>query len=119
MGSRMVADGSGRQIVRLRSLVGLRAARASPQLLRSASVRHPHPSAATREALMDEDRFNMSVRKFLKVVGVTSQREIENAVREVVKAGRLSGGGTLKAKATLTIESVGLTHQVEEDIELG
>jgi hypothetical protein len=42
---------------------------------------------------MDEDRFNMSVRKFLKVVGVTSQREIEAAVREAVRSGRLRGDG--------------------------
>ena len=40
---------------------------------------------------MDEDRFNMSVRKFLKVVGVTSQREIEKAVHEAIQAGRLRG----------------------------
>ena len=68
---------------------------------------------------MDEDRFNMSVRKFLKVVGVTSQREIENAVREAVKTGRLRGDGVLRAKVTLTVEAVGLTHVVEEEIELG
>ena len=68
---------------------------------------------------MDEDRFNMSVRKFLKVVGVTSQREIENAIHEAVNAGRLSGEGTVKAKVTLTVEAVGLKHEVEEDIELG
>ena len=68
---------------------------------------------------MDEDRFNMSVRKFLKVVGVTSQREIENAVREAIKAGRLQGGGKVKAKATLTIEAVGLAHVVEDEIEFG
>ncbi len=67
---------------------------------------------------MDEDRFNMSVRKFLKVVGVTSQREIENAVREAVRAGRLQGG-TVTAKVTLTVEAVGLKHEVEEEIELG
>jgi Family of unknown function (DUF6494) len=67
---------------------------------------------------MDEDRFNMSVRKFLKVVGVTSQREIENAVREAVKAGRLQGG-TVRAKVTLTVEAIGLKHEVEEEIELG
>ena len=47
---------------------------------------------------MDEDRFNMSVRKFLKLVGVTSQREIENAVREAVKAGRLRGDEALQAR---------------------
>ena len=68
---------------------------------------------------MDEDRFNMSVRKFLKVVGVTSQREIENAIREAVKAGRLRGEGTVRAKVTLTIEAVGLQHEVEDQIDLG
>lgn len=68
---------------------------------------------------MDEDRFNMSVRKFLKVVGVTSQREIENAVREAVKAGRLRGEGAVRARMTLTIEAVGLRHEVEDEIELG
>ena len=47
---------------------------------------------------MDEDRFNMSVRKFLKVVGVTSQREIENAVRDAVKAGRHNGQGAVRRR---------------------
>jgi Family of unknown function (DUF6494) len=75
--------------------------------------------AAAREASMDEDRFNMSVRKFLKVVGVTSQREIENAVRAAVQAGRLPGDGTVRAKVTLTIEAVDLRHEVEDEIELG
>jgi predicted metalloprotease len=41
---------------------------------------------------------------------VTSQREIENAVHEAVKAGRLSGDGKVKAKATITVEAAGLTH---------
>ena len=68
---------------------------------------------------MDEDRFNMSVRKFLKVVGVTSQREIENAVREAVKTGRHKGEGAVKAKVTLTVEALGLSHEVEDEIELG
>jgi hypothetical protein len=68
---------------------------------------------------MDEDRFNMSVRKFLKVVGVTSQREIENAVRDAVKAGRLGGEGKVRAKVVLTVEAVGLVHEVEEEIEIG
>ena len=68
---------------------------------------------------MDEDRFNMSVRKFLKVVGITAQREIEKAVREALNAGRLHGDETLKAKMTLEIGVLGLTHSVEEDIELG
>ena len=68
---------------------------------------------------MDEDRFNMSVRKFLKVVGVTSQREIEGAVRRALEAGRLQGVGKVKAKVTLTIEEVGLAHEVEDEIEFG
>ena len=46
---------------------------------------------------MNEDIFNMAVRKFLKKVGVTSQREIEQAVREAVQAGRLAGIEVLDA----------------------
>jgi hypothetical protein len=70
-------------------------------------------------ASMDEDRFNISVRKFLKVVGVTSQREIEKAVHEAIQAGRLRGDERLQTKVTLTIEAVGLAHVVEDGIELG
>ena len=68
---------------------------------------------------MDEDKFNIAVRKFLKEVGVTSQREIEKAVRETVRAGNLQGNEKLRAKPTLEIGAVGLTHVVERDIELG
>ncbi|MFQ5955870.1 MAG: DUF6494 family protein, partial [Kiloniellales bacterium] len=49
---------------------------------------------------MDEDIFNMEVRKFLKKVGVTAQREIEQAVREAIEAGTLTGKETLTAKVT-------------------
>ena len=68
---------------------------------------------------MDEDRFNMSLRKFLKVVGVTSQREIEKAVHEAIQAGRLRGEERVQAKVTLTIDAIGLAHVVEDAIELG
>jgi hypothetical protein len=68
---------------------------------------------------MDEDRFNMEVRKFLKVVGVTSQREIEKAVRATLDAKRLSGHETLKAKVVLSIDAVGLAYTIEGDIALG
>lgn len=68
---------------------------------------------------MDEDRFNITVRKFLKEVGVTSQREIERAVREALDAGRLRSGETLTAKMTLEIGAVGLVHVVDGRIELG
>lgn len=68
---------------------------------------------------MDEDRFNITVRKFLKEVGVTSQREIEKAVREALAAGRLRSGETLAAKMTLEIGAVGLVHVIDGRIELG
>jgi Family of unknown function (DUF6494) len=68
---------------------------------------------------MNEDVFNTSLRKFLKQVGVTSQREIEKAVRDALASGRLKGHEKLQAKMTLTIGGVGLTHDVTDDIELG
>ena len=59
---------------------------------------------------MDEETFNMSVRKFLKKLGVTAQREIDLAVREQVKAGELRGDETLEATATITVR--GLSEDV-------
>jgi hypothetical protein len=59
------------------------------------------------------------VRKFLKEVGVTSQREIEKAVRDASDGGRLAGNETLAARMTLSIDGVGLTHVVEGRISLG
>lgn len=67
---------------------------------------------------MNEDAFNMALRKFLKQVGVTSQREIEQAVRAALADGRLKGGETLRARVVLTLEGVGLTHEVASDIPL-
>jgi hypothetical protein len=67
---------------------------------------------------MDEDAFNIAVRKFLKEVGVTSQRVIENAVREAVKNGQLRGNEKLRAKMTLEIVNPAIRHVVERDIEL-
>ncbi len=52
---------------------------------------------------MDEEVFNMSVRRFLKTLGVTAQREIELAVRERVDGGELQGDETLDATATITV----------------
>jgi hypothetical protein len=68
---------------------------------------------------MNEDVFNSSLRKFLKKVGITSQREIEQAVRDAVKAGRLKGNEKLSAKMVLTLGGVSLTHEVTDEIELG
>ena len=67
---------------------------------------------------MNEDVFNVSVRKFLKTVGITSQREIEQAVRKSVAAGRLKGNEALPAKMILTVAGVGLTIEIEGDVEL-
>ena len=62
---------------------------------------------------MDEDRFNMAVRKFLKEVGVTSQREIERVVRDGEAKGEV-----LRLRMTLTSEDAPLEHVVETTIAL-
>ena len=67
---------------------------------------------------MNEDTFNMSIRKFLKKVGVASQREIEHAVQKALASGAIDGGATLKAKVTLTVDAVNLSVPIEGDIEL-
>jgi hypothetical protein len=67
---------------------------------------------------MNEDVFNNSIRKFLKTVGVTSQREIEKAVREGIASGKLKGKETLPAKVVLTLGQVDLTFEVTGSIEL-
>jgi hypothetical protein len=67
---------------------------------------------------MNEETFNISLRKFLKVVGVTSQREVEQAVRAAIESGKLKGNETLQARIVLTIGAVGLKHEVEEEIKL-
>jgi len=68
---------------------------------------------------MDDDAFNMSVRKFLKKLGVTSQREIENAVRDLVSSGRLNGDETLRVAATVTVEGLDAPITVDGTIVLG
>lgn len=64
---------------------------------------------------MDEQRFNMSMRKFLKEVGVTSQQAIEQVVRDE----SLGGKGKLKVKMVLTGEGTALKHVVDGEIDLG
>jgi len=68
---------------------------------------------------MDEDKFNSSARKVLKIVGITAQRKIEQAVREASCAGRLQGDENLKPQMTVEIEAPGLAHLVAGDAELG
>ena len=64
---------------------------------------------------MDDDRFNQSLRRFLKEVGITSQREIERLVRERA----LGGDGKLRVQMVLTAEGTDLRHQVDGEIDLG
>ena len=65
---------------------------------------------------MNEDNFNMAVRKYLKTVGVASQREIEKAVRSAAAAGTLKPGAPLAAKMRLTIAEIGLAHEIDGEI---
>ena len=67
---------------------------------------------------MNEDALNVSLRKFLKTVGVTSQREIENAIRKAVADGRLKGNEKLPARMTLTIDQVALNYKIDGTIAL-
>ena len=67
---------------------------------------------------MDQDAFNMSIRKFLKKVGVHSQREIETAVERGLAAGTLKGNERLPAKMTLTLGGTDLTVTFDDDITL-
>jgi hypothetical protein len=68
---------------------------------------------------MNEDRFNMEIRKFLKLVGVTSQREIEIAVREAVSTGKIKPDATLEAKMTLRLPGIDLERAIDGTIALG
>jgi hypothetical protein len=68
---------------------------------------------------MNEDVFNASLRGFLKKVGITSQREIEKAVRDAVASGSLKSHAKLPAKMVLTIAGVSLSHEISGEIELG
>jgi hypothetical protein len=67
---------------------------------------------------MNEDRFNMDIRKFLKIVGVTSQREIERAARDAQANGTLTDAAVLKPRITLSIPEIGLEHVVDGEIGL-
>ncbi len=68
---------------------------------------------------MNEDVLNASIRKFLKTLGVTAQREIEKAVRKALAEGKVKGNEKFAAKATVTIGAIGLSHdRVSGEIEL-
>ncbi len=67
---------------------------------------------------MDQETFNLSIRKFLKMVGVNSQREIEQAVQKALAGAKLKGDETLAAKVTLEIPALGVRVPFEGEIKL-
>jgi hypothetical protein len=67
---------------------------------------------------MDQETFNLSIRKFLKMVGVNSQREIEQAVQSAVQSGRLKGDETFAVKVTLEIPTLGAKVPFDGEIKL-
>ena len=68
---------------------------------------------------MDDDAFNISTRKFLKKLGITSQREIELGLREAVESGRLEGNERLPARAVVRVDGLEQEIVVEGEISLG
>jgi len=67
---------------------------------------------------MDQETFNLSIRKFLKTVGVSSQREIEQAVQKALESAKLKGDETVPVRATLEIPSLGVKVPFDGEIRL-
>jgi len=67
---------------------------------------------------MNEDTLNMEIRKYLKKVGVTSQREIEHAIQKAVESGKLNSTGIIDVKMTLEMPGADLTYCIEGKIAL-
>ena len=67
---------------------------------------------------MDQETFNISIRKFLKMVGVSSQHEMEQAVQKALDEGRLKGGETVPVKMTLEIPSLGVKVPFDGEMRL-
>lgn len=67
---------------------------------------------------MNEEALNLSIRKFLKMVGIRSQREIEHAVEKALAEGRVKGDETFPAKMRLTVEGLQVEVTFEGEIEL-
>jgi hypothetical protein len=67
---------------------------------------------------MDQETFNLSIRKFLKMVGVNSQREIEQAVQKSIESGKLKGSEALPVKCTLEIPALGVRVPFDGEIRL-
>ena len=67
---------------------------------------------------MDDEQLNMNIRKYLKKVGVNSQREIENAVRDALANGRIYGDEALAVSVTLSVKEIDLSVDIDGEINL-
>ena len=67
---------------------------------------------------MNEEKFNMEMRKFLKKVGITSQREIEKAVNLAIDSGKIQGNESMQASVILEIRELDLHVEIEDKIAL-
>ena len=67
---------------------------------------------------MDEDNLNIEIRKFLKKVGITSQREIENYVRKKFSEGDLKEGQSIEVRIELSANHGDLSHKIKEEIKI-
>jgi hypothetical protein len=86
--------------------------------LENNAARPPACGGNMMEAFMDQETFNLGIRKFLKTVGVGSQREIEQAVAKAMAAGAIAGTETLAATMTLKIDALGLALTFDGEIPL-
>ena len=66
---------------------------------------------------MDDEKINISVRKFLKNVGITSQRKIEEKIRDKFKSGEIKDINKIKVKASITSDTLGLNESIDGEIE--
>jgi hypothetical protein len=86
---------------------------------RTGRERYAASSDQQPEAFMNEDTFNMSIRKFLKMVGVKSQHEIEQAVQRALKDKTLADHASVPVVMTLNSDSLNLKVEFDGKIELG
>ncbi len=67
---------------------------------------------------MNDDTFNMEVRKYLKKVGITSQREIEHAVLKAIESGSFFGSEKFEVRMTLSVPALAINHEIVGQIAL-
>ena len=73
---------------------------------------------SNEDKIMDDEQLNMNIRKYLKKVGVNSQREIENAVRDALANGRINGDEALAVSVTLSVKEIDLSVDIDGEINL-